>query len=479
LAHGLRQNRHVGSVGEASPVVYTRGLPSLPVAGVVVPLAGVALLTAMLLSAAVWNGFPFIFYDTGGYLTEGLGGVFLAERAPVYSLLLFVAGSKFSLWPIVILQAAMTAFIVTETARAEVPGLTLWGLAGIGIALILLTGISWYAGQVEPDCMTALLVLGCYLLMFRSAGLSRTRRWAVFAVTTLAVACHPSHLGLMGGLLICGLLLKLGCLYMPALPRPRLAQACISLLGAILLILAANYGLARGIFISRSGSVFVFARLMQDGIVKRLLHDTCPQSGYKLCAWRGHLKTRVDAWLWSPDSGFRALGGFTSREQRAEDTRIILDSLERYPVMNLRAAAYDSALQFLLFRTGDGIEPQMSVIETSLQHLIPRQIHAYLAARQQRGLLRFRSLNLLHVPIGVLGVLGLLLLIQHAGAGRRWGHAQLPALVLLALIGNAIICGTFAEPHDRYQSRVIWLPVLVLILTRMRDPHALQPAETA
>ena len=44
----------------------------------------------------------------------------------------------------------------------------------------------------------------------------------------------------------------------------------------------------------------------------------------------------------------------------------------------------------------------------------------------------------------------------------------LPGLVLVALIGNAIICGTFSNPHDRYQSRLIWLPTLVLALAQMR-----------
>jgi hypothetical protein len=47
--------------------------------------------------------------------------------------------------------------------------------------------------------------------------------------------------------------------------------------------------------------------------------------------------------------------------------------------------------------------------------------------------------------------------------------------VLLALMGNAIIFGTFSNPHDRYQSRVIWLPTLVLVLALARDRRALQP----
>ena len=37
--------------------------------------------------------------------------------------------------------------------------------------------------------------------------------------------------------------------------------------------------------------------------------------------------------------------------------------------------------------------------------------------------------------------------------------------MFLALIGNALICGLFSGPHDRYQSRLIWVPALVLLLT--------------
>ena len=96
-------------------------------------------------------------------------------------------------------------------------------------------------------------------------------------------------------------------------------------------------------------------------------------------------------------------------------------------------------------------------------------------ARQQRGQIRFKTLNLIHVPVGAMSLLGLLLLLQHAAVRRAWDQATLPALVLLGLIGNAIICGTFSNPHDRYQSRIIWLPTLVVLMALSRDRRALQP----
>ena len=184
---------------------------------------------------------------------------------------------------------------------------------------------------------------------------------------------------------------------------------------------------------------------------------------------------RADAWLWSSSSSFRELGGFTGQQQLEEDRRIILDSLQRYPFMHLRAAIFDLVLQFLMFRTGDGIEPQNWVLEAGFRRIIPNQVSDYLGARQQQGLLRFKILNLIHVPAGAMSLLGLLLLIQHAGARRNWRSGAFPAVVLLGLVGNAVICGTFSNPHDRYQSRVIWLPTLVLLLAVARDRRALQP----
>ena len=77
----------------------------------------------------------------------------------------------------------------------------------------------------------------------------------------------------------------------------------------------------------------------------------------------------------------------------------------------------------------------------------------------------------------MLSLLGLVLLLHHAVLRRRWDGAMLPGLVLVGLVGNAIICGTFSNPHDRYQSRAMWLPALVLLLARTRDPNALHPEE--
>jgi hypothetical protein len=453
-------------------------LMARPVRGMAYSALAMAGLSLMFLSVAIWNGFPLTFYDTGGYLLEGLAHTFVAERAPVYADLLFLAGARVSLWPVVILQALMISYMILQVARAEVPGLSLRGFTAIGAVLSLFTGIAWYAGQVEPDIFTPVVILGGYLLLLRSDRLGRAGLVVVTGLTGLAVATHPSHLGLMGGLWIGAFVLRLAAGWKRYLPRPDLRYGAIAWTAALSLVLGANFALTGKLFINKSGSIFVLARLMQDGIVQRLLRDTCPPNGdihWRLCAYQDKVPQSAEAWLWGETSSFRALGGFTSPAQQDEGRRMVMESLKRYPLLHVRKAVRESVLQFFQFKTGDGIEPQLRTLEPQFKQLIPAQMPAYLAARQQHARFRYKPLNLIHVPVAAMSILGVAALLRHAVGRRRWGEGLLPALVLLGLVGNAIICGTFSNPHDRYQSRVIWLPTLVVLLAVARNRRALQP----
>ena len=114
--------------------------------------------------------------------------------------------------------------------------------------------------------------------------------------------------------------------------------------------------------------------------------------------------------------------------------------------------------------TGDGIEPQEWVLNREFEHTIPQQMSGYAHAYQQRGDLWFLPLNLLHVPVAIFSILAVCYLLRRSLRERDWNTAILPAFVLIALLGNAFICGVFSGPHSRYQSRLVWLPTFVLLL---------------
>jgi hypothetical protein len=274
-----------------------------------------------LLSVALWNGFPIIFYDTGAYMLQGLGHVFIAERSPIYSVFLEAAGGRQSLWFVAIAQSVVTAFVITEFGRALLPTMSLWVLLAIGAIVALTTGLPWYAGQIEPDCFVALVPLLLYLIAFHGQTLGPVRLAELFATAAFVIAVHPSHIGLSAGLLAVLAAMRFApvdWIEANGLPRPRIAFGIASFLVAISSVIACNYAFTQHIFLSRSGAIFLEARLMEDGLISPVLDAACPQAGYKICAYKDRLPSRADAWLWEEKiSPFHKLGGFPKMEQEA------------------------------------------------------------------------------------------------------------------------------------------------------------------
>lgn len=447
-------------------------LPSAPLSLPLIEAVAIAALCPILLAIALWNGFPITFFDTGAYILQGMGHVFVPERGAVYSLFLNYAGGEASLWWVVVVQAILTSFVLVQFARAEVPQTSLWQLLRLVAALTVFTAMAWYAGQLEPDIFTGVTVLCVWLLAFRLEQLGVVRAVLVFLVGAFAIASHPSHLGLGAGLAGAVVLYRLA----PAVWRNRsvLPQATASIpvmcfAFGLSLVLAANYSLTHRVFVSRSGPVFVFARMMQDGLVKRFLDEECPTEKiwspkYKLCKFRHQLPTNADAYLWETNSIFTKLGRFHGSV--VESGRIVDEIVKRYPLAVAVEVLKNAAVQFGYFTTGDGIEPQEWVLNTEFERFIPSQMHAYTSARQQRDEFYFLPLTILHVSVAVLSLAALGWLLLTAIRRRDWGGLTLPAFVLLALMGNALICGALSGPHGRYQSRLIWLPTFVLLLTQ-------------
>lgn len=439
-------------------------LPAAPLSRPIAECAAVLLTAPLLMSVAAWNGFPIIFYDTGAYMLQGLGHIFIAERSPIYSGFLAVAGGAVSLWLVAAVQCAITAFVMTEFARAVRPSLSLWSFLAIVALLCVTTGLPWYAAQIEPDCFVAIAALGIYLLAFH--GDTPGRQALLFVATVVAIACHSSHVGLAAGLIVLLAIMRFASpswIEAHGLPRPRLALPLIALVLAIVTIFAANYAFTKSIFFSRSGAIFLEARIMEDGLIKPVLDADCPQAGYAICPYKDRLPTRADTWLWMAQaSPFKKVGGFEKRDP--ESARLVRASLLRYPLENAIVAVQDALLQFFWFQTGDGIVPQEWVLNREFDIAIPQQVRAYDHAYQQEGEIWFVPVNIVHVPVAGLSLVGLYLLLRGVWRRRDWRSGLLPAFVLCALIGNAVVCGIFSGPHGRYQSRIMWLPAFAIML---------------
>src|SRR5262249_9246429 len=89
-------------------------LSTLPRRAAADGLTAVVLALVILLGPALFNGFPFIFADTGGYLARPFEGTLELGRSALYGTFL-AAGIPFDFWPNVIIQALITVWIIHLT----------------------------------------------------------------------------------------------------------------------------------------------------------------------------------------------------------------------------------------------------------------------------------------------------------------------------------------------------------------------------
>src|SRR5215831_16041630 len=132
----------------------------------------VILSIALLLGPALWNGFPLLQYDTGGYLARWHEGTLVPSRAVVYGLILN-AGEIAAFWPVVLLQAALTVWVVALMLRAHGLGQRPWLVPGVIAALSAVSTLPWLTSILLTDIFAGVGVVALYLLLLQPGQFSQ------------------------------------------------------------------------------------------------------------------------------------------------------------------------------------------------------------------------------------------------------------------------------------------------------------------
>ncbi|HWK95010.1 MAG TPA: hypothetical protein VNR39_06280 [Pseudolabrys sp.] len=424
----------------------------------------------LMLAPAIWNGFPIIFPDTGGYFTAPMVQHMANGRSALYGLFLNL-GIPLAFWPSVIAQAALMAWLFVMTLRVNDLGGRPYLALGLVALLCIGTSLPWFAGQLMPDVLFPAAALSLYLLGYADAALARWERWLLGAVIAFAIASHMAAAGMAVAVVAAMALTHIRRL---ALPRARLALAAASVAAGIALCPVSNALLTGSFAFTPGGSSFLFGRLVEDGMITRYLKEHCPDPAIKLCDYKDEIQEDADSWLWWGGSPLYKMGGWDAYEPEAK--RIIRDTLRDYPAMHVSTAAEAAYAQFFSFQTEVGIDDN-GPTRWAFEEFIPRLYPTLLAARQQAEPFDVEPLNALHLPVAYLSLIALALAMIFRGRLGLSERSYALCLVLLAaLAANAIICGVFSHPVDRYQSRLVLLaPFVVAIIAARRFIHTPHP----
>lgn len=415
-----------------------------------------------MIAPALWNGYPLLEWDTGGYLARWYEGYLVPSRSTVFGLYLHL-GETSGFWINLAAQSLASLWILQLTLR----GLGLMQprrFVAIGLVLIVATALPWLASLLLTDIFAGLSVLSLFILVLFGERVGPIERLLLFVFTAFSAATHSATLGVLFGLCCVGWMAR--PFLKKRLPVPGLARGSMTVVIGSLMLLTTNFAFSGQWAWTPGGYGVAFGRMMQDGIVARYLNDHCPHEHFKLCPYRNELPATADEFLWGK-SMFNELGRFAGLND--EMGYIVLHSLADYPAWQLEAAAVATAQQMVHVATGEGTNGWIPHTYGIIERYIPAQVKPMRAARQQRWQLNFDYVNWLHQPVALASLLLLVVLLGHALARRRLDDLTLlAATVAIALLGNAFICGVISGPHDRYGARMTWLATFVVAMAIAR-----------
>ncbi len=411
---------------------------------------------------AFWNGYPLVFSDTGTYLSQAIEHYVGWDRPPFYSLFLLPLHLTLTTWPAIAVQALLAASTLHLVRRVLWPDSSAWWLLPITLVLAITTALPWFVAQLMPDVFTGLLVLVLSLLVFAPERLTRWERLWLVAFATFMLMAHQSHLPLALGLLL--VLLPLRRWFGAATPLGWIgcARLATPLMLAVLALISVNLLTFGRASLSPFGNVFLLARIIYDGPGMDVLRRDCPASGWRLCAFIDRMPATSDEFLWRTDGPVVLAGG--AKLVSSDANAIISAALRTEPGTELRAVARNTLAQLERISTGDGLQAWPITVSPWIERDFPGfEFNTYAASRQSHDeWLLPQWLNTLHYSVALLSVAGLLLV-----SCRRNIAGGLAVATLLALLINAVVTGGLSTPHDRYQSRLMWLPTLVLVMAAL------------
>lgn len=419
----------------------------------------------VLLAPALWNRFPFLEYDTGGYLARWFEGYLVPSRSTVYGLFA-VAGWPLDFWPELLLQTVAAVWIVALVLRAYGFGGRPFALLGIVVGLALTTALPFLAGIMLTDIFAGTSVLALHLLVFAPDKFTRGERIGLLLFVAFSVSTHSATFAVLAAMVTAALLARawLARFSLHVAPGAWRGAGAVAL-GAALLVVT-NFAVSGTLAWTPGGYGIVFARMMQDGIVQRYLDDHCPDRTIKLCPYRHELPSTADDFLWGGNTAFDTLGRFQGLGD--EMRTIVLESLVEYPGAQIKAAVVDTAEQLVKVASGEGMENDLYHTYGIIDHYLPEVAPAMQAARQQRGQLSFHAVNRIDLPIALLSMLMLPAVIVLSRRGNFGDLGLLATTVALAILVNAAVCGALSDPHDRYGARIVWIATFAVALVPMR-----------
>jgi hypothetical protein len=423
---------------------------------------------------ALFNRYPLLYPDSMTYLEDGrlvARALFLHQlsdyygmRSLIYSLGILPFHWNVTPWPVVALQAFLTAYVIWLVVRSILAKRTVACYLALVALLSLLTGLSWFVSLIMPDILGSVLYLCIDLLVFARETLTRAERVAVMLIAWFAVASHATHLMLAAGLCV---LLALLLLLRHRSLHPRL-RAVGEVAMIIVLAAAAHMALHGYLYgepsLNGGRPPFLMARVIADGPGAWYLQQHCGLVKLAICDYVQDLPNDPDDFIWGENGVWQSASEDTQKRLLQEEVPFVLATLRAYPRAQLSKSAANFWEQLTTFDLDldarDWVTEQFDTV-------MPAGRSRYLQSRQARNNLPFDFFSSVQNWTVIASVVVIVAFAFTPGIWRRRPTRLIGLAVAIvpAVIANALVTGAMSVVEDRYQARVVWLaPFLAGVL---------------
>lgn len=475
-----------------------------------------ALIGALMTLAVIWvNGRPSVFTDTDDYFIHGyriahtieysiigwdkdqpetpqewkdyrdlqqdihFGHTSMGARSPYYGMLLYGLQKVGTLWLVAAVQALISAWMVALLFRAMAPKAPAWSYAVLMALVSGLTALPYIAGFALPDIFAASVCASIALLVVYRDTLKRWEQWGLAAILAASLTFHTSHILLAAVAIPTALVVA----WAMKAPRRELKISAAMLMGALVLGVALVSGYAMGIKLSTGDDFgrppFLTARVIADGPGRDYLRWSCAHGGkWAMCRFKNTPLRDSEEIIWSdkPQTGAFNRASYNERVMMArQDMSFALNTFLYDPLGQTGASLKNWGLQLIRVRADEPLlDPSVYFRNDywKTTDLIP-MIRAVGPCTVKGGCVpRFtvQALEWVHTPFLFLALAVVIWRLARGDVRRAafkernlaWDRplARMllcAAIVLLAIIINAAVCGAFSIPVPRYQARVVWL----------------------
>ena len=383
---------------------------------------------------------PLVVDDRGG-APVGRSFTYPALFYPVH--LMFGAGA------FALLQGAATIFAAFGLVSARALARPEWLIAGFGV-LALATPLPWAASYLVPDLFAAMPILFAATLGARWDGLTPRQRMVLAALAAFASSTHYGTAMLTITAVTAALLIRV--IARQRVSRAALLTAVGVMAFAPMLNLAASSATLERASTAPLRLPILLARSLEDGPARWYLEKACPAAPLTLCEILGNrIPDNAGEFLWSA----AGIADATPQQMdaiRAEEGRVLWAAFRAYPVQQSWSLARNAARQTVLIGI-DQMEPAERITD---------DLSLVQSARSDRLAQTIEAFDPWLVAATWASFAVALATAAYFGIAREYWFAS--AIVLAGLLANAAIFGGLSAPVDRYQARVIWLPIAVLMI---------------